>query len=129
MRRIRGLAALWAVVTAVLLLMPGGGSRLGWDLSEALVTAIELAVHFTLFFGQAYLAGRAYGGSSDGVTAVGGTAGHRSRILAAVLAYCVLLEIAQIAVPNRGFEFVDIAAGWLGAVLGIRAPAAFRRRR
>ncbi len=122
-RRFRALAWIWALVIAALLLVPGRNLP-GAGLPEAVVTALALGVHFVVFLALAYLAARGYsedggygGGSGDGGSRR--PEGCRSRVLAAVLAYCVLLEILQIAVPGRGFEFVDIAIGWLGALLGL----------
>ncbi len=109
-RKYRALAWIWALVVAVLLLVPGGGLP-GAGLPEAVTTAVELGAHLVVFLALAYLAARGYGGSRSPKE-------RRNRVLAAVFAYCVLLEILQIAIPGRGFEFVDIAIGWLGAVLG-----------
>lgn len=101
-RTCRILGVVWGLATGGLLLLPG--SRLpGQEFSEPWVTVIELLVHVALFWILAWLTGRGFG--------------HR-RTLAVVLAYCVVLEIAQIAVPGRSFELVDIAAGGLGAILG-----------
>ena len=112
----RGLTWIWVLVIAALLLAPGGALP-GAGLPEAVTTALELGVHLVVFLALAYLAARGYGGDvGDGESRP--LQGLRSRVLAAVLAYCVLLEIFQIAVPGRGFEFVDIAIGWLGALLG-----------
>ena len=95
------------------------------ELPGIVETALELAVHFVVFLGLAYLAARGY--AREGLDNRDGAwrppTGRRSRLLAAVLAYCVLLEILQIAVPGRNFEFADIAVGWLGALLGIRRQA------
>ncbi|MCH7666762.1 MAG: VanZ family protein [Acidobacteria bacterium] len=109
-RKYRALTWIWALVGAVLLLVPGGDLP-GAGLPEAVTTAVELGAHLAVFLALAYLAARGYGGSRSPKE-------WRSGVLAAVLAYCVLLEILQIAIPGRGFEFVDIAIGWLGAVLG-----------
>jgi hypothetical protein len=118
----------WGVATAGLLLAPGS-SLPGSGLPETLETALELGAHLVLFLVLAYLAGHGYGGyggsvgplepaGSKELAGLTDPVGRRSRVFAAVLAYCVLLEILQIAVPGREFEFVDIAAGWFGAVLG-----------
>lgn len=112
MRTSRGPAVLWAVAAAILLLMPGS-SFPDSGLAEPLETAAELGAHFVLFFGLAYLAGRGYAGA-------GTPGGRRSRVLAAILAYCVLLEILQIAIPGRSFELRDIAVGSLGVLFGFK---------
>jgi len=99
--------------------MPGGDLP-GAELPGAVTTTLELGAHLAVFLALAYLAARGYGGDGgDGVSTVSRRPkGRTSRVLAAVLAYCVLLEILQIAIPGRGFEFVDIAIGWFGALLG-----------
>ena len=118
-RKYRALAWIWALLTAALLLVPGGDLP-GAELAEAVTTALELGAHLVVFVALAHLAARGYGGDAgDGASTVSKRPkGRRNRVLAVVLAYCVLLEIVQIAIPGRGFEFFDIAIGWLGALIG-----------
>lgn len=113
----KGLSLLWAAATGALLLMPG--SRLpGARLTEPWVTAIELAIHFVLFFGLSWLSVRGFSPGPRTPDDSDLPRLRRRRVLTVVLAYCVLLEILQIAVPGRGFELIDIAAGSLGSLLG-----------
>ncbi|MCP4202465.1 MAG: hypothetical protein GY769_11095 [bacterium] len=112
MKDSRALTVVWALGTAALLLMPGHNLPEA-GLSEALEAVIELGVHFILFFGLSFLAAHGYAGP-------GQEAGRRSRLIAALLAYCVLLEILQIAVPGRNLEFPDLAVGMLGVLLGFK---------
>lgn len=108
------LAALaWSLLATVLLLTPGPDLP-GRGLAASVETAIELSVHVVLFLVLAALARRGFGSAIH-------RPGRKSRIFAVVLAYCVLLEILQIAVPGRGFEMIDIAAGGVGAAIGMRA--------
>jgi hypothetical protein len=118
LRNWRALSVAWAVATAALLLLPGS-TLPGRDLPGPLVTAIEIAVHGSLFFGLAWLANRGFVAAAGSAAGSNSQAQRRWRVLAVVLAYCVLLEIAQIPVPGRGFEVLDIAVGWLGAILGL----------
>lgn len=122
LRNWRALGVGWAVATAALLLLPGS-TLPGRDLPGPLVTAIEIAVHWSLFFGLAWLANRGFAAPGGSVAGSSSETNRRRRVLAVVLAYCVLLEIAQIAIPGRGFELLDIAVGWLGAILGLRRRA------
>ncbi len=112
MKNFRALTVIWALGTAALLLMPGGNLP-DSGLPGALEFAIELGVHFILFFGLSLLAVRGYAGPEQ-------EAGRSTRVLAALLAYCVLLEILQIAVPGRNLEVPDLALGMLGVLLGFK---------
>ena len=76
----RALIVGWCVVTAVVLLLPGEELP-DPELADPLETALELAVHFGLFFGLGSIAGRDH-------TSVPMSGVRRRRILALVLAYC-----------------------------------------
>ena len=120
-RTFRALTVIWSLLTTILLLLPGSNFP-DPGLSGTLETALEWGVHLILFLVLAYLARRGYAGSSGPPESIGTASARRrrSRVLAAVLAYCTLLEILQIAIPGRGFEVTDIVIGCLGAVLGFR---------
>lgn len=67
-------------------------------------------IHLILFFGQAFWLSRLFERHDSSQKAAG---------LAALIAalYGCLLEWAQIAVPGRGFELMDLAANTAGAFL------------
>jgi len=109
----KALALLWAFAMAALLLAPGN-SFSEVRFSETVAKLIEVGVHFFGFLVLAFLAVRS-APREDGSTS---SKRRRVRLLTAVLAYCVLLEIAQIPIPGRGFEFTDIAIGGLGTLVG-----------
>jgi len=113
---VRLASALWALLTAVLLLLPGSVLEPGRTLPSRLEEAVELTVHFVLFFVLAWLVARARGDAAAG-------AGARVTV-AVIVAYCTALEFLQILVPNRGFELLDIAFGWLGIWAGWRRARA-----
>ena len=105
-------AAGWTVLVALLLLAPvsGLGGALDWlpaDLEEHL----DKLVHFVLFCGQSWFV-RPLVPPDDR---------HRLTALVAFacLAYAVLLEGLQMAVPGRGFELLDIVWGGLGVAAGL----------
>lgn len=119
-RLFRAMTWIWALGAAALLLAPSRALP-GDDLPEAVTTVIELAVHVALFLGLAYVALRGYAPPADSRSSGGPSSrrASRRRLLAAILSYCLALELLQLWVPGRGFEVVDIAAGWIGAALGL----------
>ncbi len=94
-------ALVWAAFTAVLLLLPGSAFQAaapGWERFEQV---LALCVHFVLFLVLAWLVRRS--GTRDS-----------SSVIVILATFCVILEVAQIWIPNRTFEFPDIAMGCLG---------------
>ena len=106
-------AALWAVLSAGLLLTPGRG------LPPTIILP-DKAAHFALFLVQAWLV----------LMALRTRHARRSLLWTAVAttAYAGVLEVAQLWVPGRSWELMDLmagAAGALGAVLiGLRGRRA-----
>ncbi len=115
----RAAAGLWAVGTTVLLLMPGSPVPIGKEADERWIEALELSAHVILFLVQAILVSRGWlgaGRASDPGPALGAA---RLRPWLWILAvFCVALEVLQIPVPHRGFELIDVLAGWLGLAVG-----------
>jgi VanZ family protein len=120
-------ALTWALLTAVALLMPGDPLQetgAWFDLPEWLELLVDKLgnwlepwadklVHFGLFLVLAFLVRRSfYSTSSDSEGAV-------VKTLAVTLSYIVILEIAQIWIPGRGWETMDLVAGFAGAVAAL----------
>lgn len=105
-------AAFWAVLTAVVLLVPGTAMPLGEALPLGPKAFVEMAAHVVLFWILGWLVKR-------GFVVDGRGRALRMRWLQALLSYCVLLELIQIAVPFRGFQFVDVVLGFVGVFLGL----------
>jgi len=104
----RPLAAVWALLTNVLLLLPGSSWEAvapGLGLDEAL----EVTAHFVLYFVLTCLVWAGFVTPTDDTP---GPSGREWLVALAVL--CVGLEVLQIQVPNRSVELVDIAVGLLG---------------
>ena len=105
-------AALWAVLSAGLLLTPGG--------LPPTINGSDKAAHFAFFLVQAWLL----------LMALRTRRARRPLLWTAVAttAYAGLLEVAQLWVPGRSSELMDLlagAAGVLAAVLiGLRASRA-----
>lgn len=106
--------SLWALVVALVLLLPGGAlpGRPGW-LPIELLPWLDDAVHAALFGVLAWLAWPP-------------VESRRLRSGAGLLllgcgAYALLLELAQVPIPTRGFELSDLVAGVLGAGAGLWA--------
>ncbi len=94
-------ALLWSLVVAVLLLAPGDDLAISerWDW-------LDKPAHAALFAVQAALLASALGAER-----------RRGRELAAALVsglYAALLELAQLWVPGRGFDFWDLVADAAG---------------
>jgi VanZ family protein len=112
-------ASLWALVVALVLLLPAGflPGRPRWVPSE-LLPWLDDVVHAALFGVLAWLAWPPF-------------ESRRSRRKAGLLllgcgAYALLLELAQVPIPTRGFELSDLVAGVLGAGAGLWARASVR---
>ena len=106
-------ALLWAGLTAAALLMPGDALRDagGWiEVPEWLEPWADKLVHFGLFLVLALLVWRA---SQKGQ----GGSGFGGLPIAATLLYVVVLELAQTWIPGRGFEPLDMLAGFGGVLL------------
>jgi len=119
-------AVTWALLIAVALLMPGDPLQEagGWfDLPQWLELLVDKLghwlgpwadklVHFSLFLVLALLVRRSfYGTGSDSEGAV--------KALAVTLPYIVVLEVAQIWIPGRGWETLDLVAGFAGALVAM----------
>lgn len=91
-------AALWTLIVVVLLALPGDElpDPGPWDWLDKPVHAVLFGIHFALL-------ARAL-------------AGGRRRLLAALAsaAFAVVMEVAQLWVPGRGWEWWDLAAGFAG---------------
>ena len=119
-------ALTWALLTAVALLMPGDPLQEagGWfDLPEWLeLLADRLGhwlgpwadklVHFGLFLVLALLVRRSLYDTSRNLEGA-------FKTLAVILPYIVVLEIAQIWIPGRGWETMDLVAGFAGALVAM----------
>jgi len=91
------------------MLMPGDltDSEPGWAQRLAAHGGDKVG-HLLLFFGQSFWLSRLFAGSSLRPEA------WRGPVLATI--YGVLLESAQLLVPGRGFDALDLAANTLGAL-------------
>ncbi len=119
-------ALTWALLIAVALLMPGDPLQEagGWfDLPEWLELLVDKLghwlgpwadklVHFGLFLVLALLVRRSFQGTSSDSGAV-------LKALAVTLPYIVVLEVAQIWIPGRGWETLDLVAGFAGALVAM----------
>ena len=105
-RLARAGAAVWALMTAVLLLAPGSAfDRV--TVWAGLEEALEIAAHFGLHLGLAGLVRVAF---------LPSRAGGRERApwITALVLYCVGLEILQLQVPNRSVQLIDVVVGLAG---------------
>ena len=119
-------ALTWALLTAVALLMPGDPLQEsgGWfDLPEWLELFVDKLghwlgpwadklVHFGLFLVLALLVRRSLYDTSRNLEGA-------FKTLAVILPYIVVLEIAQIWIPGRGWETMDLVAGFAGALVAM----------
>ena len=102
-----GQAGAWGLFVAVLLLLPGEAIPAApWWLPRSFDGWLDCLAHALLFFGQAWLVLRAAGAGTSKRTT--------TALLIAVLAYALLLELAQIPVPGRSFQVVDMAFAAIG---------------
>ncbi len=99
-------AAIWTLVVAVLLAMPGDQipDPGPWDWLDKPVHLLLFAIHFALL--AAALAGSRPGGGRPAVTAALGSG-----------LFALLMEAVQLRVPGRGWEWWDVAAGLAGIAL------------
>lgn len=121
-------ALLWALVIAVLLVVPlpgpkSGGGWFDWfnwfgALEEA---GADKLVHLALFAVQAFLSYRWL--RSAGVSSPG------AWTLVATVVYGALTEILQVPIPDRHGDLRDLAADGLGALLGTMLAFRWRRGR
>ncbi|RDX37507.1 VanZ family protein [Kangiella sp. HD9-110m-PIT-SAG07] len=93
---------LFAISVLVILIgsvMPGKQlpSNLPWD----------KALHFVGYFGLGFLA------------RMGSTKRPAWLLIIACIAFSLVVEIAQMFIPNRGFEWQDLVANGLGVVCGV----------
>lgn len=108
-------ALAWAGLTAGALLMQGDQLReveFWFGLPEWLWPLADKLAHFGLFFVLAWLVQRCFLGT-DGDSAT------ERRTLAVTLPYIVVLEAAQIPIPGRGWETLDVVAGFAGAAAAL----------
>jgi hypothetical protein len=115
-------AALWAVLVAILLWLPGGGGLSSWPLLRRLGELADAGgdkvVHAALFAVQAWLLCRARGERAGWLAA--------SFVLAAL--YGAVTELGQVFVVGRDAGFGDGAADIAGAALGVWVHAIGSRR-
>lgn len=112
-------ALIWAGLIAAALLMTGDSleeAGVWFEIPEWLMPWAEMLspwadklVHFLLFLVLAFLVHRCFRLSEV-------EWGAAFRTLAVTLPYIVVLEIAQIWIPDRGWEGLDVVAG-IGGVL------------
>jgi hypothetical protein len=104
-------AALWAALTAVALLTPGEALRRvgGWlEVPEWLEPWSDKLVHLGLFLVLTWLVLRCLP--------------DRGVALSATLLYVVSLEVAQLWIPGRGWEVLDLLAGFAGVLVALLLP-------
>jgi VanZ family protein len=82
----------------------------------------DKVVHFGLFLVLAILVRRCFQDPRD-------ESGPAIKTLAATLVYIVILEAAQIRIPGRGWETLDVVAGIAGVLLGVLMIQVYRTRR
>ena len=119
-------ALTWALLTAVALLMPGDPfqeSGSWFDLPEWLELLVnkfghwlgpwaDKLVHFGLFLVLALLVRRSFYGTSRDLEGA-------LKTMAVTVPYIVVLEIAQIWIPGRGWETMDLVAGFAGVLVAM----------
>ena len=119
-------ALTWALLTAVALLMPGDPLQEtgGWfDLPEWLELLVDKLghwlgprvdklVHFGVFLVLALLVRRSFYDTSRDLEGA-------LKTLAVTLPYIFVLELAQIWIPGRGWETMDLVAGFAGALVAM----------
>ena len=81
-------------------------------LPEWLQPWIDKLIHFGLFLVLALLVGRCFDDSR-------GAFGTPRMAFGVTMLYVVFLEIAQLWVPGRSWELLDVVSGLLGVLLGM----------
>lgn len=100
----------WAVTTAILILLPGSempdtGALLGFDKVAHFIVFALLSLLATIgFYKQKKIANMRYNAISIA--------------LLSCIVYSILLELAQLAIPQRQFDMFDIVANISGIVGG-----------
>ena len=109
-RRRWTVALLWSLLVAVLLLTPGE------ELPDVGLDPVDKLAHVLIFGSHCFLLRRALAGRAEG---------GATRVAAASVSgvYAVLLEVAQLWVPGRGFEWWDLVANAVGVALAALLPA------
>jgi len=125
-------ALIWAGLIAAALLMTGDSLQdVGiwfqipdWlrPLANKLWPWADKIVHFGLFLVLAVLVRRCFQGTR-------GDRGAAIKTLAATLLYIVILEAAQIRIPGRGWESLDVVAGFVGVVVALLLAQQYRIRK
>lgn len=106
-------AILWTVLVGVLLALPGGTfSSIARRVPEWAEGWIDKGIHAFLFLVLAAL----WLSSARAIAAVRRPA---VAVLAATLAYALVLELVQTRVSGRGLDPLDFVAGGIGAVVGL----------
>jgi len=115
----RRLAVWWAILIAVLLLAPGSAvPTVPWWVPASIGGWADCLVHGALFLVEALLVLRGTGGARTGAL-------RQGRWVLMLLAYALLLELLQLQVPGRSFQWMDIVS----AALGIGIAVFWLRRR
>lgn len=107
----RILAAGWALLTAVLLLVSMPSSQ-AVPRGPRLAEAMELTAHLVLFGVLAWLVRWGFVEPDEPQS------DSRVQWIRALCVYCVGLEVLQLQIPQRGFEVLDIVLGLAGIGLG-----------
>ena len=108
-------ALAWSGVTAAALLTTGDTLEeveFWFEIPSWLWPWADKLVHFGLFFVLAWLVWRCFRGSNRNPGADLGT-------LTVTLPFMVILEAAQIRIPGRGWETLDLVAGLAGIVAAL----------
>lgn len=117
-------AVIWAGLTAFTLLVPGESLQEvgGWfELPRWLEPWADKLMHFGLFLVLALLVWRFF-------ESVPGDSRAGSKTLAVSIVYMVALEAAQIGVPGRGWEILDLVAGGAGILTALVLTELHRSR-
>lgn len=105
--------AIWGTIVGIALTLPGSSlSPISDWIPPALVPWIDKLIHAFVFFVFVVLAIRSF-------SAIPGLRRPAAVALAVALVYVVALEVAQLNVPGRGFELLDLVAGAVGALLAL----------
>jgi uncharacterized protein YfiM (DUF2279 family) len=100
----------WVLFIALITLLPGSSipGNIDWNFLE-----LDKIIHMIVFAILTYLGGYFF-------TARGKTISRAilSSILPAII-YGALIEFLQMFIPQRGFDFADLTADIVGAILGV----------